>query len=154
MTHLVVGVGTGGTISGIGRYLKERNPAIKVWGIDTYGSVFKKYKETGIFDKNEIYPYITEGIGEDFLPSNVDFGIIDHFEKVTDKDAALMTRRLAREEGIWVGNSAGSAMAGLLQLKDHFRPATSWWWCSTTTGRATWRRCSTTSGCGRRASSR
>jgi cystathionine beta-synthase len=120
VTHLVVGVGTGGTISGIGRYLKERNPKIKVWGIDTYGSVFKKYKETGIFDKNEIYPYITEGIGEDFLPSNVDFGIIDHFEKVTDKDAALMTRRLAREEGIWVGNSAGSAMAGLLQLKDHF----------------------------------
>jgi len=121
VTHLVVGVGTGGTISGIGRYLKERNPRIKVWGIDTYGSVFKKYKETGIFDKNEIYPYITEGIGEDFLPSNVDFGIVDHFEKVTDKDAALMTRRLAREEGIWVGNSAGSAMAGLLQLKDHFR---------------------------------
>jgi len=120
VTHLVVGVGTGGTISGIGRYLKERNPAIKVWGIDTYGSVFKKFKETGVFDKNEIYPYITEGIGEDFLPSNVDFGIIDHFEKVTDKDAALMTRRLAREEGIWVGNSAGSAMAGLLQLKDHF----------------------------------
>jgi len=121
VTHLVVGVGTGGTISGIGRYLKERNPRIKVWGIDTYGSVFKKYKETGVFDKNEIYPYITEGIGEDFLPSNVDFGIIDHFEKVTDKDAALMTRRLAREEGIWVGNSAGSAMAGVLQLKDHFQ---------------------------------
>jgi cystathionine beta-synthase len=120
VTHLVVGVGTGGTISGIGRYLKERNPKIKVWGIDTYGSVFKKYKETGIFDKNEIYPYITEGIGEDFLPANVDFDIIDHFEKVTDKDAALMTRRLAREEGIWVGNSAGSAMAGLLQLKDNF----------------------------------
>ena len=120
VTHLVVGVGTGGTISGIGRYLKERNPKIKVWGVDTYGSVFKKYKETGVFDKNEIYPYITEGIGEDFLPSNVDFGIIDHFEKVTDKDAALMTRRLAREEGIWVGNSAGSAMAGVLQLKDHF----------------------------------
>ena len=120
VTHLVVGVGTGGTISGIGRYLKERNPKIKVWGVDTYGSVFKKYKETGVFDKNEIYPYITEGIGEDFLPSNVDFGIIDHFEKVTDKDAALMTRRLAREEGIWVGNSAGSAMAGVLQLKEHF----------------------------------
>src|SRR5215510_4772933 len=120
ITHLVVGVGTGGTISGVGRYLKERNKAIKVWGIDTYGSVFKKYKETGVFDKNEIYPYVTEGIGEDFLPSNVDFDIIDHFEKVTDKDAALMTRRLAREEGIWVGNSAGSAMAGLLQLKDHF----------------------------------
>src|SRR5437870_1430778 len=121
ITHLVVGVGTGGTVSGVGRYLKEKNPAIKVWGIDTYGSVFKKYKETGVFDKNEIYPYITEGIGEDFLPKNVDFSVIDHFEKVTDKDAALMTRRIAREEGIFAGNSAGSAMAGLLQLKDHFK---------------------------------
>jgi len=90
VTHLVCGVGTGGTISGVGRYLKERNPRIKVWGIDTYGSVFKKYKETGIFDKNEIYPYVTEGIGEDFLPANVDFDVIDHFEKVTDKDAAVM----------------------------------------------------------------
>jgi cystathionine beta-synthase len=119
--HLVVGVGTGGTISGIGRYLKERNPKVKVWGIDTYGSVFKKYKETGIFDKNEIYPYITEGIGEDFLPANVDFSVIDAFEKVTDKDAALMTRRIAREEGIFAGNSAGSAMAGVLQLKEHFK---------------------------------
>jgi cystathionine beta-synthase len=120
ITQLVVGVGTGGTVSGVGRYLKERNPKIKVWGIDTYGSVFKKYKETGIFDKHEIYPYITEGIGEDFLPKNVDFGVIDHFEKVTDKDAAIMTRRIAREEGIFAGNSAGSAMAGLLQLKDRF----------------------------------
>jgi cystathionine beta-synthase len=121
VTHLVVGVGTGGTISGVGRYLKERNPDIKVWGIDTYGSVLKKYKDTGILDKNEIYPYITEGIGEDFLPKNVDFSVIDHFEKVTDKDAAVMTRRIAREEGIFAGNSAGSAMAGLLQLKDHFK---------------------------------
>jgi cystathionine beta-synthase len=120
VTHLVCGVGTGGTISGVGRYLKAKNPKIKVWGIDTYGSVFKKYKETGIFDKNEIYPYVTEGIGEDFLPKNVDFDVIDHFEKVTDKDAALMTRRIAREEGIFAGNSAGSAMAGLLQLKDRF----------------------------------
>jgi cystathionine beta-synthase len=120
ITHLVVGVGTGGTVSGVGRYLKERNPKIKVWGIDTYGSVFKKYKETGIFDKNEIYPYITEGIGEDFLPKNVDFSVIDHFEKVTDRDAAVMTRRIAREEGIFAGNSAGSAIAGLLQLKDNF----------------------------------
>src|SRR5438477_7468886 len=120
VTHLVVGVGTGGTVTGVGRYLKEKNPAVKVWGIDTYGSVFKKFKETGVFDKHEIYPYTTEGIGEDFLPKNVDFSVIDHFEKVTDKDAALMTRRLAREEGIWAGNSAGSAMAGLLQLKDNF----------------------------------
>jgi len=120
ITHLVVGVGTGGTATGAGRYLKEQNPAIKVWGIDTYGSVFKKYKEAGVFDKHEIYPYITEGIGEDFLPKNVDFSIIDHFEKVTDKDAAIMTRRIAREEGIFAGNSAGSAMAGLLQLRDRF----------------------------------
>jgi len=122
ITHLVVGVGTGGTISGTGKYLKEKNPDIKVWGIDTYGSVFKKYKETGILDKNEIYPYITEGIGEDFLPQNVNFDIIDLFEKVTDKDAALMTRDIARKEGIFVGNSAGSAIAGLLQLKDKLKP--------------------------------
>lgn len=121
VTHLVVGVGTGGTISGIGRYLKEKNPKIQCWGIDTYGSVFKKYKETGIFDKNEIYPYSTEGIGEDFLPENVDFKVIDLFEKVTDRDAALMTRRIVKEEGIWVGNSAGSAMAGLIQLKDRLK---------------------------------
>jgi cystathionine beta-synthase len=121
ITHLVVGVGTGGTASGVGRYLKEKNPAVKVYGIDTYGSVFKKYKETGVFDKHEIYPYITEGIGEDFLPKNVDFSVIDHFEKVTDKDAALMTRRIAREEGIFAGNSAGSAMAGVLQLRDRFK---------------------------------
>lgn len=122
ITHLVVGVGTGGTISGTGRYLKEQNPNIKIWGIDTYGSVFKKYKETGIFDKNEIYPYITEGIGEDFLPANVDFDLIDHFEKVTDKDAALMTREICRQEGIFVGNSAGSAIAGLLQMKQLLQP--------------------------------
>jgi len=120
ITDLVVGVGTGGTISGVGKFLKEKNPKIRVWGIDTYGSVFKKYKETGIFDKNEIYPYITEGIGEDFLPKNVDFDVIDHFEKVTDRDAAIMTRRISREEGIFAGNSAGSAMAGLLQLRDRF----------------------------------
>jgi cystathionine beta-synthase len=122
ITHFVVGVGTGGTISGVGKYLKEKNPNIKIWGIDTYGSVFKKYKETGIFDENEIYPYITEGIGEDILPANVDFDIIDLFEKVTDKDAAVYTRRLAREEGIFVGNSAGSAIKGLIQLKDQLKP--------------------------------
>lgn len=121
ITHLVAGVGTGGTISGTARYLKEMNPNIKVLGIDTYGSVFKKYKETGDFDKNEIYPYITEGIGEDFLPQNVDFSLIDHFEKVTDKDAALMTREVARKEGIFAGNSTGSAVAGVIQMKDMFK---------------------------------
>ncbi len=121
VTHIIVGAGTGGTISGAGKYLKEKNPAIQVLGIDTYGSVFKKYKETGIFDKNEIYPYITEGIGEDFLPQNVNFDVIDHFEKVSDKDAALMTREIARKEGIFAGNSAGSAVAGLMQMKERFK---------------------------------
>jgi len=120
VTHFVVGVGTGGTISGVGKYLKEQNPNVKVWGVDTYGSVFKKYHETGIFDQNEIYPYITEGIGEDILPKNVDFDIIDGFTKVTDKDAAIYTRRLAREEGMFLGNSAGAAIKGVLQLKEHF----------------------------------
>nr|WP_294947697.1 pyridoxal-phosphate dependent enzyme [uncultured Mucilaginibacter sp.] len=120
VTHVVAGVGTGGTLSGIARFLKEKNPDIKIIGIDTYGSVFKKYKETGEFDKNEIYPYITEGIGEDFLPANVDFSLIDHFEKVTDMDAALMTREIARKEGIFAGNSTGSAIAGVLQMKDTF----------------------------------
>ena len=117
ITHLVVGVGTGGTISGSAKYLKEKNPNIKIWAIDTYGSVFKKYHETGEFDENEIYSYITEGIGEDILPKNVNFDVIDHFEKVTDKDGAIYTRRLAREEGILVGYSAGSAVAGINQMK-------------------------------------
>ena len=121
ITHFVAGVGTGGTICGTGKYLKEKNPDIKVWGIDTYGSVFKKYKETGIFDKNEIYPYVTEGIGEDFLPQNVDMNLIDRFEKVTDKDAAIMTARIVREEGIWVGNSSGAALQGLVQLAPEFK---------------------------------
>ena len=122
ITHFVVGVGTGGTISGVGRFLKEKNPNIKIWGIDTYGSVFKKYHETGIFDENEIYPYITEGIGEDILPKNVDFSVIDAFEKVTDKDAAVYTRKMALEEGIFAGNSCGAAIKGLLQLKNNFKP--------------------------------
>ncbi|NJY63369.1 cysteine synthase family protein [Salinimicrobium sp. CDJ15-81-2] len=121
VTHFVVGVGTGGTISGVGKYLKEQNPNVKVWGVDTYGSVFKKYHETGEFDENEIYPYVTEGIGEDILPKNVDFSIIDGFTKVTDKDAAIYTQRLAKEEGMFLGNSAGAAIKGLLQLKEHFK---------------------------------
>ncbi|WP_405414843.1 PLP-dependent cysteine synthase family protein [Maribacter sp. Asnod1-A12] len=120
ITHFVVGVGTGGTISGVGKYLKEQNPNVKVWGVDTYGSVFKKYHETGIFDEKEIYPYVTEGIGEDILPKNVDFDIIDGFTKVTDKDGAVYTQRLAKEEGMFLGNSAGSAIKGVLQLKEHF----------------------------------
>lgn len=120
VTHFIVGVGTGGTISGVGKYLKEQNSNVKVWGVDTYGSVFKKYHETGIFDENEIYPYITEGIGEDILPKNVNFSVIDGFTKVTDKDAAIYTQRLAKEEGMFLGNSAGAAIKGLLQLKDHF----------------------------------
>ena len=121
ITHFVVGVGTGGTISGVARYLKEKNPDIKIWGIDTYGSVFKKFHETGIFDKKEIYPYITEGIGEDIIPLNVNFDLIDSFEKVTDENAAIYTRRLAREEGIFAGNSCGAAISGVVQLKKHFK---------------------------------
>ena len=120
VTHFVVGVGTGGTISGVGTYLKSKNPDIRIWGVDTYGSVFKKYHETGIFDPEEIYPYVTEGIGEDILPANVNFDIIDGFTKVTDKDAAVYTRRLAREEAMFLGYSAGSAIKGVLQLKEHF----------------------------------
>ncbi len=118
ITHLVVGSGTGGTITGTGMYLKEKNPNIKIWGIDTYGSALKKYHETGVIDQNEIHSYVTEGIGEDFIPENYDFSIIDHFEKVTDKDAAVYTRDICLQEGIWVGNSAGAAVAGLVQLKD------------------------------------
>ncbi len=121
ITHLVAGAGTGGTITGTGKFLKEKNPNIKIWAIDTYGSALKKYHETGQLDKNEIYPYVTEGIGEDFIPQNYDFKVIDHFEKVTDKDAAVMTRDLARKEGIWVGYSAGSALSGVLQLKDQLK---------------------------------
>ena len=118
ITHLIAGVGTGGTITGCAMFLKKKNPKIKIWGIDTYGSVYKKFHETGKFDPKEIYSYTTEGIGEDIIPKNVDFKLIDHFEKVTDKDAALMTRRLAKEEGIFAGNSCGAALAGTLQLKD------------------------------------
>ena len=118
ITHFVVGVGTGGTISGVGKYLKEKNPDIKIWGADTYGSVFKKYHETGEFDENEIYPYITEGIGEDILPKNVDFSVIDHFEKVSDKDGAVVTRELAKKEGLFLGYSAGSAFQTIRQMKD------------------------------------
>ena len=115
ITHYAAGVGTGGSMCGVSKYLKEQNPDVVTIGIDTYGSVFKKYKETGEFDENEIYPYLTEGIGEDILPANVDFSLIDHFVKATDKDAAIMTRRLSREEGMFVGWSCGSAVWGALE---------------------------------------
>lgn len=115
ITHWAAGVGTGGSMCGTAKYLKEQNPKIVSVGIDTYGSVFKKYKETGVFDEKEIYPYLTEGIGEDILPKNVDFDLIDHFIKITDKDGAIMTRRLAREEGMFCGWSCGSAVAGALE---------------------------------------
>ena len=115
ITHYAAGVGTGGSMCGVARYLKEQNSKLITVGIDTYGSVFKKYKETGVFDENEVYPYLTEGIGEDILPKNVNFDLIDHFIKVTDKDAAIMTRRLAKEEGMFVGWSCGSAVHGALE---------------------------------------
>ena len=115
ITHYVATVGTGGSMCGTAKYLKEQNSKLITVGIDTYGSVFKKYKETGIFDENEIYPYLTEGFGEDILPKNVDFDVIDSFIKVTDKDGALMTRRLSREEGMFVGWSSGSAVHGALE---------------------------------------
>jgi len=118
ITHFVVGVGTGGTISGVAKYLKEKNPNIKIWGVDSYGSVFKKYHETGEFDEKEIYSYITEGIGEDILPKNVDFELIDKFEKVTDRDGALVARELAKKEGLFLGYSCGSAFQAIRQLKD------------------------------------
>ncbi|AYA38885.1 pyridoxal-phosphate dependent enzyme [Hymenobacter oligotrophus] len=123
ITHYACGVGTGGTMCGTTKYLKEQNPGLVSIGLDTYGSVFKKYKETGIFDENEIYSYKTEGIGEDILPKNVDFDLIDLFIKVTDKDAAVMTRRLAKEEGLFVGWSCGSAVHGALEYaKENLKP--------------------------------
>lgn len=120
VTHFIVGVGTGGTVSGTSKYLKEQNPAVQTLGVDSYGSVFKKYHETGEFDENEIYSYITEGIGEDILPKNVDFDLIDHFEKVGDKEGALMCRELAKTEGFFLGYSCGSAMQAVIQMKDRF----------------------------------
>ena len=121
ITHFVAGVGTGGTISGTAKFLKEKNKNIQVWGIDPYGSVFKKYHETKIFDEKEIYPYMTEGIGEDIIPKNVDFELIDLFEKVSDKNAALMTRELAKKEGILAGYSCGAALSGVIQLKNRLK---------------------------------
>ena len=112
ITHYVAGMGTGGTISGVGKYLKDRNPEIKVIGIDSVGSVYKKYFETGIFDKNEIKPYMTEGIGEDIIPGTIEFDYIDYVVQVDDKVSALETRSLAKDEGLFVGWSCGAAVAG------------------------------------------
>ena len=121
ITHLVVATGTGGTITGAAEYLKEKNPAIKIWAIDVYGSLLKKFHDTGEIDMNEVHPYITEGIGEDFVPANYDMSLIDRFELVTDKDGAVMARRISKEEGIFVGYSSGSALQGLLQLKNELK---------------------------------
>lgn len=118
ITHLVVATGTGGTVSGTGKYLKEQNPNVQVWAIDSYGSLLTKWFRTGEIDPKEVHPYITEGIGEDFVPENYQKEFIDHFEQVTDKEGALMARRITREEGIFVGYSAGSVIAGLGHLKD------------------------------------
>ena len=121
VTHLVVATGTGGTIVGTGKYLKEKNPAIKIWAIDSYGSLLKKYFETGELDQKEVYPYISEGFGEDFLPANYDMSVIDAFTKVTDRDGALMARRIAKEEGMFCGYSAGSCLQGMMQLKSSLK---------------------------------
>ena len=121
VTHVVVTAGTGGTVTGIGMYLKEKNPDIKIWAIDVYGSLLTKYFRTGEVDMNEVHPYISEGFGEDFVPENYDMRFIDHFEQVTDKDGAVMARRLAKEEGLFCGYSAGSCIQGLLQLKQKLK---------------------------------
>lgn len=121
ITHLVCTAGTGGTITGTAQYLKEKNPNIQIWAIDVYGSLLTKYYRTGEIDMKEVHPYISEGFGEDFVPANYDMSVIDHFEQVTDKDGALMARRLAKEEGLFCGYSAGSCLTGLMQLKDKLK---------------------------------
>ncbi|MBL0308689.1 MAG: pyridoxal-phosphate dependent enzyme [Bacteroidetes bacterium] len=121
VTHYITTIGTGGTVMGVAMYLKEKNPNIKVWGIDAYGSLLKKFHDTGELDMNEVYPYFAEGIGEDFIPANYDMKFIDHIEQVTDKDGAIMARKLAKEEGLFCGYSAGTVMQGLMQMKDKFK---------------------------------
>lgn len=121
ITHLVIATGTGGTITGTGQYLKEKNKNIQIWAIDVYGSLLKKYFETGEVDMKQVHPYITEGIGEDFVPANYDMSVIDKFEQVTDKEGAVMARRISREEGIFVGYSSGTALQGLMQLKNELK---------------------------------
>jgi cystathionine beta-synthase len=121
ITHLVVTAGTGGTVTGTAQYLKEMNPNVQIWAIDVYGSLLTKYFRTGELDMNEVHPYISEGFGEDFVPENYDMSVIDYFEQVTDKDGAVMTRKLAKEEGLFCGYSAGSCLQGLMQLKDKLK---------------------------------
>src|SRR5688572_2070552 len=121
VTHVVVTAGTGGTVTGLGQYLKEKNPAIQIWAIDVYGSLLTKYFKTGEIDMSVVHPYVSEGFGEDFVPQNYDMSVIDIFEQVTDKDGAVMARRLAKEEGLFCGYSAGSCLQGLLQLKDKLK---------------------------------
>lgn len=122
VTHYVCCAGTGGTLSGTARFLKEQNPNVKIIGVDAYGSVLKKYWETGIFDKNEIYSYKVEGLGKTIIPDNVEFELIDEFIKVTDRSSAIRTRQLARKEGLLVGYSSGSAMQAVFQLRKKLKP--------------------------------
>lgn len=122
ITHFVCTAGTGGTVTGTAQYLKEMNPDIQIWAIDVYGSLLTKYFRTGEIDMSEVHPYISEGFGEDFVPENYDMSVIDHFEQVTDRDGAIMARRIAKEEGLFCGYSAGSCLQGLMQLRDRLKP--------------------------------
>jgi cystathionine beta-synthase len=122
ITHLICTAGTGGTITGTAMYLKEKNPNIKIWAVDVYGSLLTKYYNTGEIDMNEVHPYISEGFGEDFVPQNYDMSVIDKFVQVTDKDGAIMARRIAKEEGLFCGYSAGSCLQGLQLLKQELKP--------------------------------
>jgi len=119
ITHLVACSGTGGTISGAARFLKEKNPAIKIFGVDAYGSVLKKYHETKEFDSEEIYPYRIEGLGKNLIPTATDFDVIDQFIKVTDEDSAHAARYIAKSEGLFVGYTSGATLQGVKQYAEN-----------------------------------